>query len=202
MKRADLLHPRIFSDQEWAEGYYQRNKTNITRVAFRLADVLTKSGFKGGKIVDAGCGFGVIPIELAKRFPESEITAIDLGEPLLDLARDLALQSGVHDRITFQTGDVEKMEFKDDSFDLVINTFMLHVVEDPVAMLNEIERITKQEGKILISDLRRIWLGIVVKKLKTSFTLGEARDIIESSNLRPGKPATGPFWWDYFIGIN
>jgi ubiquinone/menaquinone biosynthesis C-methylase UbiE len=201
MKRIELFHPRVFADQEWAEGYYKRNRTNITRVAFRLADILRKSGFKGGKILDAGCGFGVIPVELAKRFPDSEITAIDLGEPLLEIAGSLAKESGVENRIIFKTGDVQNLEFKDRSFDLVINTFMLHIVEDPVAMLNEIERVTKDDGIILISDLRRIWMGIIMKKLKTSFTLNEAKEIINSSNLRQGNAANGPFWWDYFIGI-
>jgi ubiquinone/menaquinone biosynthesis C-methylase UbiE len=202
MKRIELFHPRVFSDPEWAEGYYKRNRTNITRVAFRLADILTKSGFEGGKILDAGCGFGVIPVELAKRFPDSEVIAIDLGEPLLKMAGSLAQKAGVEDRITFQTGDVQNMVFEDKSFDLVINTFMLHVVEDPVAMLNEIERITKEDGIILISDLRRIWLGLFVKKLRTSFTLNEALDIIHQSGLRPGKGSRGPFWWDYFAGIS
>ena len=202
MKRIELFHPRVFSDHEWAEGYYNRNKINITRVAFRLADILTRSGFKGGRILDAGCGFGVVPIELAKRFPDSEIIAIDLGEPLLNIAGSLAKDAGVPDRITFQKGDVQKMNFDDHSFDLVINTFMFHIVEDPVAMLNEIERLTKERGIIMISDLRRIWLGIIMKKLKTSFTLNEGIDIINKSNLRQGKPVKGPFWWDYFIGLS
>ena len=197
----ELFHPRIFSDPDWAEGYYKRNRTNITRVAYRLGDILSRSGFKGGKILDAGCGFGVIPVELAKRYPDSEITAIDLGEPLLKIARQLSNEAGTEDCITFQQGDVEKMVFDDNSFDLVINTFMLHIVNDPVAMLNEIERVTKSDGKILISDLRRIWMGIVVKKLKTAFTLVEARELINQSGLRPGIPASGPFWWDYFVGI-
>jgi ubiquinone/menaquinone biosynthesis C-methylase UbiE len=202
MKRIELFHPRVFSDPEWAEGYYKRNRTNITRVAFRLADILTKSGFKGGKILDAGCGFGVVSIEIAKRFPESEVIATDLAEPLLNLAGSLASGAGVQDSITFQKGDVQKMDFDDQSFDLVINTFMVHIVEDPVAMFNEIQRVTKEQGIVLISDLRRIWLGLFVKKLRTSFTLNEGLDIIHQSGLRPGKGSSGPFWWDYFIGLD
>jgi 2-polyprenyl-3-methyl-5-hydroxy-6-metoxy-1,4-benzoquinol methylase len=202
MKRIDLFHPRVFSDPEWAEGYYNRNKINITRVAFRLVDILRRSGFKGGKILDAGCGFGVIPIELAKRFPDSEIVAVDLGEPLLEKAGSLARAAGVGDKIIFRKGDVQKMDYEDHSFDLVINTFMLHVVEDPVAMLNEIERLANENGIILISDLRRIWLGHIMKKLKSSFTLEEGLNIINRSNLRQGQPARGPFWWDYFTGLN
>jgi len=201
MKRIELFHPRVFSDQEWADGYYKRNKVNIKRVGVRLAQILTKSGFQGEKILDTGCGFGTIAIELAKQFKESEIIGIDLGEPLLELAGSLAEEAGVKDQIQFQKGDVENLEFEDKSFDLVVNTFMMHVVEDPVAMLNEIERVTREDGIIIITDLRRFWLGLLLKKFRTTFTLEEGLEIINRSELRPGTGMKGPFWWDYLIGL-
>ena len=101
----------------------------------------------------------------------------------------------------FQKGDVEKVDFEDDSFEVVVNAFMVHIVEDPVAMLNEIERITKPEGKILITDLRRIWLGLFIKKLKPAHTLEEGEAVIKQSNLRAGQCSRGPFWWDYMAGF-
>jgi ubiquinone/menaquinone biosynthesis C-methylase UbiE len=82
-----------------------------------------------------------------------------------------------------------------------MNTFMLHVVSDPVEMLNEIERVAKPGGKIMITDLRRIWLGLVVKKLKTAFTLDEAVEVLKRSNIRQGQTSKGPFWWDYMAGM-
>jgi ubiquinone/menaquinone biosynthesis C-methylase UbiE len=45
-----------------------------------------------------------------------------------------------------------------------------------VVMLNEIERVAKKQGRIMITDLRRIWLALVVKKLKTAFTLTLQKD--------------------------
>jgi len=40
MKQSDLFHPRIFSDQEWAEGYYKPNEKNIGRVEkLRLIEI-------------------------------------------------------------------------------------------------------------------------------------------------------------------
>ena len=201
MKRIGLFHPRVFDDKEWAEGYYKRNVNSIQRMGKRYAELLMNRGFRSGRILDSGCGFGTIPVELAKAFPEVEIIGIDLGQPLLDLARSLAEKAGVGDRITFQMGDVEKLESEDDSFDLVINTFMLHIVENPTVMLNEIERVTKPGGIIMISDLRRIWLGYFMKKFRAVFTLEEAVAIIKQSNLRPGRASTGLFWWDYFVGV-
>ena len=119
----------------------------------------------------------------------------------MKLGQSLAEKAGVADRINFSEGDVQKLDFEIDSFDVVINTFMLHIVDDPVAMLNEIERVTKKQGRIMITDLRRIWLSLVVKKLKTAFTLEEGKEVINKSNIRPGRYSKGPFWWDYMVGV-
>jgi ubiquinone/menaquinone biosynthesis C-methylase UbiE len=201
MKRADLFHPRVFSDQEWAEGYYKRNAKNIERVGKRFVQLLKRSGFEGGRILDTGCGFGAVAIEIAKNFNDVEIVGIDLGKPLLKLGQSLAEKSGVADRIDFSEGDVQKLDFKIDSFDVVINTFMLHIVDEPAVMLNEIERVAKNKGIIMVTDLRRIWLSLVVKKLKTAFTLEEAKEVVGKSNIRPGRYSRGPFWWDYMVGV-
>jgi ubiquinone/menaquinone biosynthesis C-methylase UbiE len=142
-----------------------------------------------------------MPIEIAKMFPDAQITGIDLGETLLDIGNRLVDEAGLSDRIILKKGDVQKMEFPDDSFDVVINTFLLHIVDEPVQMLNEIERVAKPGGIILITDLRRGFLANFVKKFRMSHTLDEALEMIAQSNLRKGKPGKGLFWWDYFCGL-
>jgi ubiquinone/menaquinone biosynthesis C-methylase UbiE len=199
MKRAELFHPRVFTDSDWSLGYYKRNARNIKMVGQRFAGLLKSSGFSGTTVLDTGCGFGAVPIEIARAFPGVRITGVDLSEPLLEMARSFAEKEGVSDRIVFSTGDVHSLEFPDNSFDLTVNTFMLHVVEDPVAMLNELERVTRDDGRIMITDLRRIWLGAVVRKLKTAYTLEEAVGVIGQSRLRKGSASKGPFWWDYMV---
>jgi ubiquinone/menaquinone biosynthesis C-methylase UbiE len=201
MKRAELFHPRIFSDREWAEGYYKRNVKNIERVGKRFVQLLKRAGFEKGSILDTGCGFGAVDIEIAQSFSNVEVVGIDLGEPLLELGQTLARKTGVSDKIEFIKGDVQELDFENGSFDVVINTFMLHIVETPVAMLDEIERVTKKQGRIMITDLRRFWLAFAVRKLGTSFTLEEAKEVISKSGIRPGTYSRGPFWWDYMVGI-
>jgi ubiquinone/menaquinone biosynthesis C-methylase UbiE len=201
MKQAEIYHPRIFSDQDWAEGYYKRNSKNIEQVGRRFVGLLQKSGFEGGRILDTGCGFGAVPVEIAKSFNNVEIIGIDLAEPLLNMAESLAEQCGVADSIRFIEGDVYKLDFESDSFDVVINSFMIHIVEEPITMLNEIERVANSEARILITDLRRNWLGLFVKKLKTAYTLEEGVDVIKKSNIRYGRFSKGPFWWDYMVGV-
>ncbi len=201
MQRAPLFHPRVFDDPAWTDGYYRRNARNIHQMGKRIVGLLKKSGFTGGKILDTGCGFGAVAMEIAGAFPQTEIHGIDLGNTILEKGRSLIEAAGLTDRITLSKGDVGQIDFPDDTFDVVVNTFMLHIVEKPLKMLNEMERVAKPEARILIVDLRRIWLGLFVKKLKTAFTMEEAVDIIHGSRLRPGDSAKGPFWWEYRIGL-
>jgi len=199
MRQTELTHPRVFDDREWADGYYRRNRKNIARTGVRLAKLLKASGCKGGPMLDVGCGFASVPIALAREFPESHITGIDLGEPLLELGQSLVNKSGLSQRISLQKQDAEQCTFPDASFDVVINTFLLHIIENPVRMLNEIERIAKPGAFVVITDLRRGMLAWFMDKFKTAYTLEEALQVIRKSSLREGKPATGFFWWDYLI---
>lgn len=199
MKQTELSHPRVFSDPVWAEGYYKRNKKNIQQVGKRFVKLLKKAGFTKGSILDVGCGFASVPIEIAKAFPQVNIIGIDLGEPLLEIGKSLIYDQRIEKQITLSTGDALNLQYDDHTFDAVINTFLLHIVENPILMLNEIERVAKPEAKILITDLRRGFLAYFIKKLKKAYALQEAADIIEKSELRKGVLSSGFFWWDYVV---
>ena len=199
MKQIDLFHPRVFRDQDWAEGYYKRNRKSIEKVGQRLARLLKSMGFTEGTVLDVGCGFATVPIEIAKAFPKATITGIDLAQPLLKIGRKLIKNNGLENQIVLLNGDAQNLQYDDSSFDLVINSFLIHIVEDPIQMLNEIERVAKPEGIILITDLRRGFLAYIIKKFRTAHTLEEASELLGKSKIRYGKFASGPFWWDYIV---
>ena len=180
---------------------YRRSAKNIEEVGERLSEAFAAGGFQDGRVLDAGCGFGAVAIEMATTFPQAQITGIDLAGPLLEMVRRFAANAGLTQTPQFLKGDVIKMDFPDDHFDVVISSFMLHIVEDPVWMLNAIHRVTKSNAVILITDLRKIWLGHLVKKLRTAYTLDEAPEIFGRSGLKTGVASKGSFWWDYFVGL-
>lgn len=59
-----------------------------------------------GRVLDIGCGWGPIAIAAALMSPTTSVTAIDVNERALDLARRNAATAGVGDRITFGTPSV------------------------------------------------------------------------------------------------
>ena len=195
MKRSPLTHGRIFDDESFAERYAQRHQRMVERFGHEYAEKLVSRGFRGGRIIDVGCGFGGMNIVLAHRFIDSEIVGIDLSDPLLRLANRSAQAADLGDRARFEKADVHQIPYDDNSFDVVINTNMVHLVDDPVQMLNEIERILAPNGCLFIADIRRSWIGLLDKTFKSALTLDEARELISQSDLREGSFSSSLLWW-------
>jgi ubiquinone/menaquinone biosynthesis C-methylase UbiE len=194
MKRQPDLVPKVFDDPEFVRGYVKRHARLSQKMASIYADVLSQAGFESGRILDAGTGPGDVAIHLARLFPAAHVLGLDLGEPALELARAAAQGAALSERVTFEQGDVESMPFEDDSFDAVISLNTFHVVDDPVAMLNEIERVLKPDGVLAVNFTRRWWLGWVIAVLRTGYTMPEAQEIVARSNLRPVEFSQG-LWW-------
>jgi ubiquinone/menaquinone biosynthesis C-methylase UbiE len=134
---------------------------------------------------------------VAQALPESEVVGIDLSDPLLELAIQAAQASGLNGRVAFETADVQEIPYDDDSFDVVINFQMLHIVKDPIAMLDEIERVLAPDGALYMADIRRSWVGWLDKVFKTALTPEEAGALVRRSNLREGAFSSDLLWWRY-----
>jgi len=70
------------------------------------------------KILDVGTGSGVIALTLASHFPEAEVSALDISDDALELARENATRLGLQDRVRFGKGHL-LTEVKG-AFDLII----------------------------------------------------------------------------------
>ena len=196
MKRSPLVHERVFAG-DFAEEYAQKHRKITERFGREVAEKLTLRGFEAGRILDVGCGFGATAIVLAQELPRSEVVGIDLSDPLLEQAIRAAQAAGLGARVAFEKADVQEIPYDDDSFDAAINLQMLHLVEDPVAMLNEIERVLAPDGTLFMADIRRSWVGLFDKVFKTCLTVEEASALVRGSKLREGVFSSDLLWWRY-----
>jgi ubiquinone/menaquinone biosynthesis C-methylase UbiE len=196
MKQSPLVHERVFAG-DFAEEYARKHRKIAGKFGREVAEKLTPRGFQEGRVLDAGCGFGATAIVLAQALPRSEVVGIDLSDPLLELAIHEAQAAGLGGRVAFEKADVREIPYDDDSFDAVINLQMLHIVEDPVAMLNEIERVLAPDGLLFMADIRRSWVGLFDKVFKTCLTVEEAGALVRRSNLREGAFSSDLLWWRY-----
>jgi SAM-dependent methyltransferase len=74
---------------------------------------------RGGRVLEVGCGRGIALPVLAERLMPASLTAVDIDETLVALARERVVASGIV--ATVVEGDVRSLPFDDQSFDLVID---------------------------------------------------------------------------------
>jgi len=106
---------------------------------------------EGDKVLDCGSGTGTTGIMAAKRAGAgSTITLFDLSEDMLSIAREKVLRENIQERVAFQTGDMVHLPFDDNSFDVVLSTYSLCPLYDPVKGALELYRVTKPGGKVAV----------------------------------------------------
>ncbi len=105
------------------------------------------------KVLDLGCGTGVVTRALARREGFSgRVTGIEQSPALVEVARRLADEEGVGARTEFRVGDAHALDIPDASFDAVVaHTTMSHLT-DPLAALKEAARVLRPGGGFAAFD--------------------------------------------------
>lgn len=125
----------------------QRRHTAENRAAYLLPHL--KPGLA---VLDFACGAGGISIGLAKAVAPGELHGVDMEQSQIDLARAAARDSGCGNAI-FHVGDVTRLPFEDDFFDVThCHNVLLHV-PDTGAVLSEVRRVLKPGGLIACREL-------------------------------------------------
>lgn len=100
-----------------------------------------------GRVLEVGVGTG----KNLEYYPEGlDVTGIDFSDKMLDRAKKKALL--LNKNIKLLLMDAQDMEFPDDSFDTVYTTCVFCSVPDPVKGLQEIRRVCKPGGKIVMIE--------------------------------------------------
>ena len=105
----------------------------------------------GMRVLDAGCGDGVLSFMLLER--GALVTGTDISEPNIARAEERAKAMGVADKIQFQVADSENLPFPNNSFDLVVSSHVLEHLPDFDKGLAEIFRVTKQRAVVAIPTI-------------------------------------------------
>ncbi len=118
----------------------------------RLGYVAARVPLPGARVLDVGCGGGLLSEAMAKA--GAEVTAIDLADDLVKVARLHGLESGV--KVDYRVQAVEALaEECPGSFDAVTCMEMLEHVPDPAAILRACATLLKPGGRLFVSTLNR-----------------------------------------------
>ena len=112
-------------------------------------------GAKDGHFLDVGTGPAQIPILLAQRCPDIRITAIDLSKEMLNIAKRHVAAAELAARITLEHVDAKALPYPDNTFDGLISNSIVHHIHDSLRALQEMSRVVKPGGLVLIRDLVR-----------------------------------------------
>jgi tocopherol O-methyltransferase len=103
-------------------------------------------------VLDAGCGIGGSSIYLAKN-KGCRVQGITLSEKQVKTATDLAAKKGVGDKVTFSQQDYTSTNFPDNTFDIAWCIESMETATDKTLFFDEMKRILKPGGKILVADI-------------------------------------------------
>lgn len=118
----------------------------------RLNYIDQRSPLKGRRVLDVGCGGGLLSEAMALR--GAEVTGIDMGEAPLAVARLHAEQSGAQVRYLQRTAEAMSAA-EPASYDIVTCLEMLEHVPDPAAVVAACARLVKPGGQVYFSTISR-----------------------------------------------
>lgn len=101
-------------------------------------------------VLDVACGPGIVSCEFAKL--TGYVKGIDLTPAMIEQAIQLQKEKKL-DNVEWQIGDVSVLPFKENEFSIVLTRYSLHHIMDPDKVLEEMLRVCKPGGKILVVDV-------------------------------------------------
>jgi SAM-dependent methyltransferase len=126
-----------------AEAYDRFMGRYSTRLAPLFADFGRVSD--GQRVIDVGCGPGALTEELVRRVGAAAVTAVDPSAPFVS-----AIEERLPD-VDVRLAPAEELPFDDSSFDVALAQLVVQFMQDPVAGLREMARVTRDGGIVAAS---------------------------------------------------
>jgi len=149
------IHLGYYTPEEMEAGY---KKKDFIQAKYDFIDKMMEFGnikpeeMKSAKVLDVGCGFGGTSRYLAKALgPDSSVTGITLSPKQVERGTELAVEQGVAGNTEFMVMDALKMDFPDDTFDIVWACESGEHMPDKKKYIDEMMRVLKPGGKFVMA---------------------------------------------------
>ena len=178
----------IFWDS--AAKRYDRQTKRLAAMYDEMVRRILRVLAPGDNVLDVGTGTGEIPLRICHAV--SRLEAVDASREMIAVARDNAKLRGARN-VTFSVHNSYNLPFRDGTFDAVIVSNLLHIVEHPADVLAEARRVLKADGRLIAptyvgrESVRARIFSWVLKRtghpVYTRFTSRSLRALIERSGF-------------------
>ena len=134
----------IFWDS--AAKRYDRQTKRLAAMYDEMVRRILQELAPGDNVLDVGTGTGEIPLRICHAV--SRLEAVDASREMIAVARDNAKLRGARN-VTFSVHNSYNLPFRDGTFDAVIVSNLLHIVEHPADVLAEARRVLKTDGRLI-----------------------------------------------------
>ncbi|MBE9205547.1 class I SAM-dependent methyltransferase [Nostoc sp. LEGE 06077] len=148
-----VLEPEVMDTWQEAIDYDAMDFTEVNTAFAKEAIALC--AMEECLVLDAGTGTGRIPALIGQMRPQWQLIAIDLAHNMLQIAAQHIQQTGLQQQISLELVDAKQLPYANGMFDLVISNSLVHHLPDPLPFFQEIKRVIKPNGGLLIRDLLR-----------------------------------------------
>ena len=100
----------------------------------------------GTSVIDLGCGYGWF-CRVARELGACDVTGVDISEKMLARAAELTDDTQIH----YQRSDLESLQLRENSLDLVYSSLALHYLPELDALFARVQRALKPGGSLVFS---------------------------------------------------
>jgi ubiquinone/menaquinone biosynthesis C-methylase UbiE len=126
------------------------NKHHKPLIIWGLAFLFENKKRRGLKILDVGCGAGLAMNLISKIVPDAKINGIDYSDEMVEAATIYNKKLIESKKVTIKKGSVDKLQFKDNMFDIVIATETIYFWPSLLENVKEVYRTLKNNGSFAI----------------------------------------------------
>lgn len=107
----------------------------------------------GLSVLDVGCGHGSISLDVAQAIQPGKLVGIDISSASVEISTTLAEEHQVSN-VDFKVMDAHKLDFDDNTFDLVYSYTVAHFWVDPTQVMRELKRVAKPDARVVTAGIR------------------------------------------------
>ena len=185
----------VLEHQEEAE----RLEYQATIPQYSIKEETKKLKIKNGsRVLDAGCGTGLLSRYVQDTYPNIDIDAFDYSELRVIEAKK---RSSDNYKINFFPDNIESTNLVSETYDVIVSRYVIEHLPNPKAAIIEMARLLKPGGMLYIIDLDGIFINLHSENKRFNFLMEKIKNGFKS-DLHIGRKLPSYFHEAGLTGID